>query len=597
MIPSVVLALALLVIAAHAALLVPLRRWMRQQGGSWRLAGELAGLWALGGAVLWAVFALVDLELEQYTGLLWLWVCVTSVAVGLAGAKRQGGVPTAELGVAAVAVFELTTVLVLGRASVTHADLAAAPLRALLVAPAALGLCAYFGASAGYLLWGSGRVDLQLGYESLVGRRFLLSKASPVLSTVTTISVVGVSLGVWLVLVSLGILAGFESDLQRKIIAASAHIVLQPEAAATFSLPNDLEQRVGETPGVVAVAPFLEGEVAIASYSNYSTALLFGIDPRKSPKVLALLNELESGSLDPLVKEMHGDKGDDDDDEAEDNENSDFARPAPLANIVLGVELAKGLNVKVGDRVRMISPLLEVLTPLGPAPKSLGFRVAAIFSSKMYEYDARYVYVSLPTSRRFLEMGDTVVSGLQLKCDDPETTDRTGPRIIKALGDDASPKLEALDWKRRNQTLFSALKLERVVAFVVLVFIILVASFSIVNTLTMSVIEKRREIAILKTMGAHDVGIMKLFLVQGLLVGAFGTLMGGTAGVATMKLLERFGFWIPGDVYYIDSLPVHLESSDVALVVLAALLIVWDFAVFPALRGSELQPVEGLRDG
>jgi lipoprotein-releasing system permease protein len=264
--------------------------------------------------------------------------------------------------------------------------------------------------------------------------------------------------------------------------------------------------------------------------------------------------------------------------------------------VVIGVEMAKGLNVKVGDKVRLISPMLEVLTPIGPAPKSLGFRVVAIFSSKMYEYDARFAYVSLPSARRFLETEPDAVSGLQLRCTDPERTDRIGALALAPLsGGDA--RFEALDWKRRNQTLFSALKLERVVAFVVLVFIILVASFSIVNTLTMSVIEKRREIAILKTMGAHDVGIMKLFLVQGLLVGAFGTAIGGGLGVGTMKLLERFGFWIPGEVYYIDSLPVKLEPANVALVVAAALLIVWDFAVFPALRGSRLQPVEGLRDG
>ena len=131
----------------------------------------------------------------------------------------------------------------------------------------------------------------------------------------------------------------------------------------------------------------------------------------------------------------------------------------------------------------------------------------------------------------------------------------------------------------------------------VLAFIILVASFSIVNTLTMSVIEKQKEIAILMTMGARGVGIMKLFLVQGLMIGGFGTVIGGGAGALTAWGLKEFGLWIPDDVYYIDSLPVHLEGADVLMVVLAALLIVWDFAVFPALRGSQLQPVEGLREG
>ena len=148
-----------------------------------------------------------------------------------------------------------------------------------------------------------------------------------------------------------------------------------------------------------------------------------------------------------------------------------------------------------------------------------------------------------------------------------------------------------------NRNLFSALRLEKIAMFIILVLIILVASFSIVNTLTMSVIEKRKEIAILKTIGAQDVGIMKLFLVQGMLVGAFGTLIGAVVAVASAILLKRFGVGIPGEVYYIDSLPVHVGAGDVMLVVLAALIIVWDFAVFPALSGSRLKPVEGLRDG
>ena len=197
--------------------------------------------------------------------------------------------------------------------------------------------------------------------------------------------------------------------------------------------------------------------------------------------------------------------------------------------------MAKTLNVEVGDRIRAISPILEVLTPMGPAPKSAGFRVAAIFSTKMYEYDSRYVYMTLPAARRFFELQPDFVSGLHLRCDSPDHTDKIS-RVLR--GTDAIHDFEVLDWRLRNQTLFSALKLEKVVAFVVLVFIILVASFSIVNTLTMSVIEKRREIAILKTMGARDVGIMKVFVVQGLLVGTFGTLCGALLGVGTMKSLE-----------------------------------------------------------
>lgn len=586
-----ILTASVLVVLALVAQGVAMLRWhaaLQAAGMQWRVWAGTCGAFFLAAGGLAGVFWGAELTVEQHGMVLWSWVCCGAVGIGMVAAARARRVPTWELALAALPALELAA-LVAVMASVGSGGLAAAPIRALLVAPAALGLCCYFGASLGYLLWGAGAMDLQLGYEALVGRRFLLSKASPVLSTVTTISVVGVSLGVWLVLVSLGILAGFENDLQRKIIGANAHLVLQHHDIKPFVPAGDLTRVAQSTPGVVASSPFLSGEVAIASYSTYQGALLFGIDPQRSPTVLSVLEQLTEGSLAPLVDEMAG--------VARPQEPAadaaEFSAPAPLAGIVMGVEMAKGLNVKVGDRVRMVSPLQEVLTPLGPAPKSIGFRVAGIFTTKMYEYDARYVYISLPAARRFLELGDDEVTGLQLRCSAPELTGSVGQALVKRLGDPFS----ALDWQQRNQTLFSALKLEKVVAFVVLVFIILVASFSIVNTLTMSVIEKRQAIAILKTMGARDVGIMKLFLVQGLLVGTFGMLIGTVAGVSTMKALEHFGFWIPGDVYYIDSLPVKLEAADVVLVVLAALLIVWDFAVFPALRGSQLEPVEGLRDG
>ena len=581
-------------LAVHALLAWPLRHLLVRRGASPSLTlGLFAFLFALASA-LRGVFAWADWELEDQAPVFWVGVCIAAVLAGVVGAVKARRMPVLELSLALALMFELALCIALVGSA--HASVASPPWRALLVAPAALGLCGYFGASLGYVLRGSGDIDLRLGYESLVGRRFLLSKASPVLSTVTTISVIGVALGVWLVLVSLGILSGFETDLQRKIIGANAQVVLQRDDLAPVQLDAALLERVSKAPGVVAAAPFIEGEVAIASSSNYNGAQLFGINPQSSPAVLAVLTQLVDGTLAPLMDETMPKTAADDGDNDDNGESADaeFQAPAALANIVIGIEMAKGLNVKVGDKVRLISPMLTALTPIGAVPKSLGFRVAAIFSSKMYEYDARYAYISLAAARHFLELGPDDITGLQLRCIDPERTEKIGSAAVQAAG---RTELQALDWKKRNQTLFAALKLERVVAFVVLVFIILVASFSIVNTLTMSVIEKRKEIAILKTMGARDIGVMKLFLVQGLVVGSVGTFMGATLAVVSMKLLERFGFWIPGEVYYIDSLPVKLELSDVVLVVLAALLITWDFAVFPALRGSQLRPVEGLRDG
>jgi lipoprotein-releasing system permease protein len=238
--------------------------------------------------------------------------------------------------------------------------------------------------------------------------------------------------------------------------------------------------------------------------------------------------------------------------------------------------------------------MLEVLTPVGPAPKSRGFRVVGVFSSKMYEYDSRFAYVDIEMARVFFELSKGQVTGLQVQTPAPDLA----PDVVLALKPALqSFKLEARDWRRRNQTLFAALELERVIAFIVLAFIILVASFSIVTTLAMSIIEKRQEIAILKTIGARSTGIMKIFLTQGMAVGGLGTLMGGICGLITVSGLEQLGLWIPDEVYYIDSLPVHLSVADLVVVMVAALLIVWDFAIFPALQGASLEPVEGLREG
>lgn len=569
---------ALLVVVAAAPLVA---RWLPRRGGSLRVLGALTAAFAVLGGALWVGFRVLDLSIDRDGAVLWTYAGLSVAGVAFVTSRAVRRMPTRELFVAIGLVLDAAVVLAVATG---QGSLASPPFRALLVAPAALPLAAYFGASVGYLA-AAGTADLWPGYEAFVARRFLLSKSSAVLSAVTTIAMIGVALGVWLVIVSLAVLSGFENDLQNKIIGATAHVSVEARGGMPFVLGGRDATAIAQTPGAVDVSPVVEGEVAVSSSSNYTGALFFGIDPARAVNVLGVLGKLSDGSLAPLSAELL----------PQDDEQvpvGEFPPPAPLPSIVIGIEMAKGLNVGVGDRVRVISPILETMTPVGPAPKSATYQVAAVFDSKMYEYDARYVFVSLRAARRFLEVGDDEVTAVQVATSDPERSDD----IARAIGDRLGPKFEAQDWKSRNQTLFSALKLERVVAFVVLVFIILVASFAIVNTLTMSVIEKKKEIAILKTMGARDGGIMKLFLTEGLIVGAFGTLVGTVVAVATVTALETFGFAIPGDVYYIDRLPVHMEAQDVMVVLVAALLIIWDFAVFPALRGSRLSPVEGLRD-
>ncbi len=573
--------------AAHVGLAVHLTRSWPRRGRSPRLAALTSVAALAGGVCLWLVFRGAGLDLEHHQAVLWALACPFSAGLGFAAAAVSRRLPGAELTVAVLLTVELAAVTIwLGG---TATDIAAAHWRVLLVAPAALLLSSFFGASLGFLAFGSGALDAGLGYEAMIGRRFLLARGSVVLSAVTTISVFGVALGVWLVIVALGILGGFEQDLRDKIIGTGAHVVVQQRGAWPVEISSEQLESLRAVRGVEAFAPFVEGEVALASQSNYTGGLLFGIDPQRSPGVLTVLGQVIRGSLAPIADEPA----------APESSEGDLPPPMPVPHLVIGREMASMLNVSVGDRVRVISPLLETMTPLGMAPKSVDFRVAAVFSSKMYEFDARFVYTSLPAARRFFELEQDSIVGLHVATRDPDRSEAVGDAVVSALSS-AAPVArgwEARDWKSRNQTLFAALKLERVVAFVVLAFIILVASFAIVSTLTMSVIEKRKEIAILKTIGARDVGVMKIFLTQGMLVGTCGTLLGAAGAVLTAILLERIGFGIPGEVYYIDALPVRVGAGDVVLIVFAALLIVWDFVVFPAIRGARLAPVEGLRDG
>lgn len=324
----------------------------------------------------------------------------------------------------------------------------------------------------------------------------------------------------------------------------------------------------------------VEAEVAVAGKSQYAAGTLFGIDVVRAPDVLSVLHSMVAGELTALQ-----------------------APCTPLCPVVLGIELARALGVGVGDPIRLISAVDEVLTPLGPAPKSLGLRVGGVFASKMYDYDSRYLFMDLAAARKFTQMPGDSATAIQVRVQDPEAMDGVQNRSRKACAEHVQAQgglgtdVQALSWTARNQTLFSALALERVVAGVVLTFIILVASFSIVNTLTMSILERRHEIAILKTMGAQNGTILRIFLAQGVLIGSLGLGMGVALGVGTLTLLGRIPLGIPYEVYYLESLPVRISAADIAMVAAAAWGIVWNFAVFPSLAGAALRPVEGLRDG
>jgi lipoprotein-releasing system permease protein len=267
--------------------------------------------------------------------------------------------------------------------------------------------------------------------------------------------------------------------------------------------------------------------------------------------------------------------------------------PDNFPGIVIGRELAKSLHVYVGDEVTLISPLGD-LGPMGVLPRSRKFRVAAIFYSGMYEYDASHAYVKLEAAQDFFDLKQNV-TGLELKVDDAERVSEIRPAIDSQLAKDERSDLRIRDWKESNKNLFSALKLEKIATFIILSLAIVVAAFCIICTLLLMVTEKSKEIAILKSLGASDRAILNIFMVEGVMIGGIGTVFGVTTGLAVTLGLKWFGVRLDPDVYYVDKLPINVEWSDFTLVALAALFITTIATIYPAIAASKLRPVDGIR--
>ena len=261
-----------------------------------------------------------------------------------------------------------------------------------------------------------------------------------------------------------------------------------------------------------------------------------------------------------------------------------------LPGVVVGRELAKNLRVFVGDDVNVISPMGDI-GPTGPIPKAKPFRTAAIFFSGMYEYDSKYVYMALPAAQKFLGLADEV-TGLELKLQNPEDSGAVMERVKAALGPGG---FETADWKELNRSLFSALKLEKIAMFIALCFIIVVAAFSIVSNGIMLVLEKGREVAILKSMGASDGSVQRIFVLLGLYMGVLGTTFGVLTGCGVCWALDHFGLPLDTDVYYITKLPVNVNPGELLAVLFASLLLSLLATLYPARLAAQLRPVDGLR--
>ncbi len=414
-------------------------------------------------------------------------------------------------------------------------------------------------------------------YEWFIGLRYLKAKRKQTfISIITVISVAGVMVGVMALIVVLAVMSGFEKTLKEKILGTQAHLHLLKATQEGLDQYQEVTKRVEETKGVASAAPFIISQVMLSSESNVFGVVLKGIDPDRVGRVTELANNLKSGRLEDLKGGKEGDP----------------------PGIILGVELAKHLSVSLNDSIQVISPLGTV-TPMGMMPKMKRFRVKGIFYSGMYEFDNTMAYVSLESAQKFFSMGDRV-TGIEIKTNDIYKVKEVGREIRRKMGFPFWTK----DWMEMNRNLFSALRLEKIAMFIILVLIVLVAAFNIISSLIMVVMEKNKDIAILKSMGASSKSILKIFTIEGGVIGVVGTILGTILGLGAAFNLEKitdfverlFGFKIlSSDVYYIDKLPSQVNPVDVILIVLTAVLISLLATLYPAWRASKLDPAEALR--
>jgi len=391
--------------------------------------------------------------------------------------------------------------------------------------------------------------------ELYISWRYLVAKRKEkFIRLISVISILGVAIGVMALIVVLAVMTGFDRELRDKIVGNYSHITLSSYKGITDSEYNELTKKINAHAQVKGISPYIQGQVLIKENNKYFAVGLKGIEPSTETQVTKIKDYIIAGNLADLGQD----------------------------GVIIGRELAFYLGLKLNSA-------LVVYSPLG---KQYSLRVAGIFASGMYDYDMNLAFTGLSNAQTILGLPGQI-SAVAIKLNNLYLADQVRDDLTGVLGFNYNLKT----WMEANQNFFAALKLEKLTMFIILALIILVASFNIISTLIVMVVEKTKDIGILKAQGMPASGIRKIFTYEGLFIGTLGTFFGAFGGVTLCGLLKKYQFIkLPQDIYYIDRLPVSIEIwPDVALIVAAAMAIVLAATIYPANKAANLEPVEALR--
>jgi lipoprotein-releasing system permease protein len=408
---------------------------------------------------------------------------------------------------------------------------------------------------------------VELPFELFVAFRYLLAKRKQAfISLISLISALGVMVGVMAVLIALALMTGLQGELRDRIVGSAAHVYVMKVGGITD--PQAEVERLKTVPRVIGAAPIVQGKGLLTSESGGQAFIdIKGIIPEQERTVTRIAESMVTGSLTALN-----------------------TPPGEPPAILLGKDLAANLHVSVGDRVRLLTAEGTTLTPFGAFPRKPLFKVAGTFSLGLFEYDSSYGFVRLDVAQRYLDR--SLPDFIELRLDDMFVAQRVADDIPKRLGADYL----AQDWADLNSALFSALWIEKMAISITIGLIVMVAALNIAASLVLLVMEKNRDIAILKTMGSSAKSIRRIFVLQGLVIGLIGTLTGAIGGCTLIYLLDHYKLiHVPIDVYQISYVPFVLLPLDFAIVMVAALAICFVATIYPSRQAAKLDPAQALR--